>query len=236
MKVSLVVPCRNEAENIPVLVSRLLDMLEKNEIDGEIVIVDDNSIDNTSEEVIRIADSNKNVKLIRRRDGKCGVGRTLRAGFKAASGDVVITLDGDLSHDPAAVPEFLSAIDQGFDLVIGSRYMDGGKASMPATRVIISGAYNRLASLLFGARLHDVTTGYRAIRKDVLNQLNLKSCNFEIHPEIHLKALNKGFRVKEISITYNNRLHGRSKLNYVKVGIPYLRILFREFFRRLFTR
>jgi hypothetical protein len=107
---------------------------------------------------------------------------------------------------------------------------------MPIIRVAISGVYNRLASMLFGARLHDVTTGFRAIRKDVLNQLDLKSCNFEIHPEIHLKALNKGFKVKEIDITYHNRLHGRSKLNYVKVGIPYLKVLFKEFLKRCLGR
>jgi glycosyltransferase involved in cell wall biosynthesis len=236
MKLSIVVPCRNESENIPVLVSRILEVLEKNKIEGEVVIVNDNSTDDTSDKVSLIANSNKNVKLVQRSDGKCGVGRTLKAGFEAASGDIIITMDGDLSHDPNAIPEFLSAIDQGAELVIGSRYIKGGKASMSATRVAISGAYNRLANILFDACLHDVTTGYRAIRKDVLGQLDLNSDNFEIHPEIHLKALNKGFKVKEINITYHNRLHGRSKLNYIKVGIPYLKVLFKESFKRHLRR
>ncbi|MBI2829947.1 MAG: glycosyltransferase [Chloroflexi bacterium] len=234
MKVSVVVPCHNEEKNIEPLVSRILKAFGSKQIDGEICIVDDHSTDGTAAEVERLMKSDSRVRLVRRNDGLRGVGRTLRAGFEHATGEVIVTMDGDLSHTPEDIPRFLDEIEKGADLVIGSRHVSGGRASMPRLRIFISGSYNKLASLLFCAHVYDMTTGYRAIKKSALSRLRLRANHFEIHPEIHLEAINRGLKVVEIPISYEPRQHGTSKLRYFKVAVPYGRVLFRELWRRYF--
>lgn len=233
---SVIIPCHNEANNIPPLISRLIAVFTEYNLNGEILIVDDNSTDDTATLVKDIIKSNSGIKLVERKDGQCGVGRTFRAGFEQASGEVIITMDGDLSHDPADIPRFLDRIETGADLVIGSRYgQTGGKADMPVSRRITSGSYNWLARHLFGTDITDLTTGYRAIRKEALDSLHLTSDGFAIHPEIHLTALNNRLRVTQIPIVYHRRLTGSSKLSYLKVGIPYIRVFIRELLKRLFS-
>lgn len=234
VNVSVIIPCHNEANNIERLLSGLLRVLHERGIDAEIIVVDDNSSDKTTEEVRRKVAAHECIKLVERRDGKCGVGRTLKAGFSCASGDIVITMDGDLSHDPADIPRFLHEIEAGADLVIGSRYGDvGGEAHMPASRKLLSGGYSRLARLLFRTKLTDLTSGYRAIRKDALDKLHPTSNGFAIHAEIHLKALNSRLRVTQVPIVYHRRLSGSSKLSYLRVGVPYVRVLVKELWRKL---
>lgn len=231
---SVIIPCHNEADNIIPLLSRLVEVLRENNIDGEIVVVDDNSSDEMAKEVGKQAERHRCIKLVERKDGKCGVGRTLRAGFRQAKGDVIVTMDGDLSHDPADVPRFLHEVAAGADLVIGSRYgEEGGEAHMPFSRRLISGGYSRLARLLFHTNLTDLSSGYRAIRRDALNKFNLSSNGFAVHAEIHLKALNNQLRVTQVPIVYHRRLSGSSKLSYLKVGIPYVKVLARELGIRL---
>ncbi len=233
MNVSVIIPCHNEADSIVSLLSELVKVLQGNNVDGEVIVVDDNSTDETSKEVRREAEVHERIKLVQRRDGKCGVGRTLRAGFDQARGDVIVTMDGDFSHDPADIPRFLHEIRAGADLVIGSRYGKAGEAHMPSSRKLISGGYSRLARILFHTNITDLTSGYRAIRKDALNRLHLSSSGFAIHAEIHLKALNTQLSVTEIPILYHRRLGGTSKLSYFKVGIPYVKVLVKELSNKL---
>ena len=234
LRLSVVIPCHNEADNIVSLVSRLTTVFQGNNIDGEIIFVDDNSTDDTAMQVNALAQRYKRIKLIERKDGKCGVDRTLKAGFEHAGGDIIITMDGDLSHDPSDIPNFLRKIEAGADLVIGSRYgEEGGEAHMPVSRRMLSGGYSRLTKFLFHIKLTDLTSGYRAIRKDALDRLHLGANGFAIHAEIHLKALNSQLQVTQIPIVYHRRLSGSSKLSYLRVGIPYLKVLAQESCRRL---
>ena len=237
LSLSVVVPCHNEADNITPLLSNLVEVIHENNLNGEILIVDDNSTDDTAMRVNTSSLEYPFIKLVERKDGMCGVGRTFRAGFEQAKGDIIITMDGDLSHDPEDIPRFLKQIDAGADLVIGSRYgKAGGEANMPVSRQLTSGSYNRLAQFLFHTDITDLTTGYRAIRKDALDKLHLKSNGFAIHPEIHLKALNHQLRVTQIPIVYHRRLEGSSKLSYLKVGVPYVKVLITELFKKLIRK
>lgn len=237
LDLSVIIPCHNELHNIPILLSRLVKVFKRNNINGEIIVVDDNSTDDTSAKVTEIAGKYPFIKLIKRRDGICGVGLTLKEGFRQAMGKVVITMDGDLSHDPADIPRFMKEIAGGAELVIGARYkISGGEADMPASRWFISGGYNNLARLLFGTKLSDLTTGYRAIRKNALDKLGLKADGFAIHAEIHLKALNRNLKIAQIPIVYHRRLGGTSKLRYLKVGFSYLKVLTVEFFKGFGSR
>lgn len=229
MKVAVVVPAHNEEENIEKLVNDIDNVLRQLQIQNQIIIVDDNSSDNTATILKELSQKMTNLTPVYRNDGVCGVGLTLREGIKAAkNNDVIITMDGDFSHDPKEIPKLIQGIKNGADLVIGSRYMKGGRADMPRSRIIISGLYNVLSKFFLRTFVNDLTTGFRAMRKKAIEKVELKSEGFEIHPEIHLKIYKKDFKVIEVPIHYHRRGGGTSKLRYFKVGPGYLRVVFRQ--------
>lgn len=229
MKVAIVVPAHNEEENIEKLVHDIDDILRQSRIDNQIIIVDDNSKDKTGAILKDLSKDMSNLTLIQRHDGVCGVGLTLREGIEAAKNcDIIITMDGDFSHDPKEIPKLVQGIKNGADLVIGSRYMKGGKADMPRSRIIISGLYNLLSKIFLRTSIQDLTTGFRAMKRTTIERIELTSEGFEIHPEIHLKICKQGFNVVEVPIYYHRRGGGTSKLRYLKVGPGYLRVVFKQ--------
>lgn len=229
MKVAIVVPAHNEEENIEKLVNDIDEILHQSNIANQIIVVDDNSKDNTGTILKNLSKEMTNLTPVYRNDGICGVGLTLREGIKAAKNcDVIVTMDGDFSHDPNEIPNLIQGIKSGADLVIGSRYMKGGRADMPRSRIIISGLYNVLSRVFLRTSIHDLTTGFRAMRKKTLEKIELTSEGFEIHPEIHLKIYKQGFKVIEVPIHYHRRGGGTSKLRYLKVGPGYLKVVFRQ--------
>ncbi|MCK9356174.1 MAG: glycosyltransferase [Dehalococcoidia bacterium] len=235
--VSVIIPCHNEAKNLLTLLPEVARVLDDARLPWEVIVVDDNSADDTSEAVRRLSPQHTSLRLVERRDGHPGVGRTLRAGFAAATSSIVITMDGDGSHAPADLPRLIQAINEGADLTIGSRYGEWkGDRHMALSRRIISGAYSVAARVLLGTPVADLTSGYRAIRREALDRLALKADGFEIHAEIHLKAIDAGLRVTQTPIVYLTREGGQSKLRYVRVGGPYASQLVRSFARRLKRR
>jgi dolichol-phosphate mannosyltransferase len=229
MKVAIVVPAHNEEINIEKLVKDIDNVLRQSKIQNQIIIVDDNSNDNTATILKELSKKMTNLTPVYRADGVCGVGLTLREGIKAAiNNDVIVTMDGDFSHDPKEIPKLIGGIKNGADLVIGSRYMTGGRADMPQSRIMISGLYNILSRLFLRTSIHDLTTGFRAMRQKAIEKVELQSEGFEIHPEIHLKLYKKDFRVIEVPIHYHRRGGGTSKLRYLKGGPGYLGVVFRQ--------
>lgn len=229
---SIVVPAYNEEENIPVLIERIEKVFRSNKIKGEIVIVNDNSTDKTSKVANRCAKSYGNVVVVDRTDGLRGPGRALREGFRHANGSVVITMDADLSHEPEEIPNFLQALKQA-DVISGSRYMKGGSGELDPLRNFISRGYSLFAKLLLGLNMADISTGYRAIRKNVLEKLDLQSTGFEIHAEIPAKACLNNFRIKEIPIHYAKRRKGKTKLKYLKEGKRYFKVIIKAFLQKI---
>ena len=228
---SVVVPCHNESENLDKLVARISDVLRKEKDSFEIIIVNDNSTDSTTTVLERLR---KNVPELRYiiRTANPGVGNALREGFAKAGGRYIITMDGDMSHDPYELPNFLRQKDR-HDIVCGSRYVSHGKANMDWSRKLISGAFNLLFRTLVGINIKDFTSGYRIIRREVLEKIQLESKGFGIYIEIPLKAHISGFRLAEIPITYHKREHGLSNLSYFRQGPEYLRVGLRVFWLRL---
>ena len=222
---------RNEEGNVEALVHSIIKVFLSTDIqDYEVIIIDDNSTDGTGAIADELSDKHSFIKVIHRA-GDPGVGYTLKAGFEKSRGDIIVTLDGDFSHDPEDIPRLLSPIYFGADLSIGSRYVDGGICHMPLSRIIISRAYNLLLKILSGMRINDFTTGYRAVKKNTLESVDLVSDGFESHPELHIKAIKKGFKVVEIPITYVGRVKGKSKMKYHAVGLGYLGVLLLSFKR-----
>ncbi|MBI5158742.1 glycosyltransferase [Candidatus Micrarchaeota archaeon] len=225
-KISIVLPLHNERENAERIINEITSICKKQQWDYEIVPVDDCSKDETPNILKRLSGLDAHIQPVYR-TGNSGVGRALRAGFDSAKGEIIVTMDGDFSHVPEQIPELVDGLSEA-DIVVGSRYCPDGAMDSDFTRILISKSYNTLAKLLYGLKVGDVTTGFRAHKKKVLDKIALRGEGFEIHPEIPIKAFRKGFKIVEKPIHYEKRKGGSSKLRYLKVMNGYLSVLFKN--------
>lgn len=223
IKVSIVIPTYNERENLKDLISEIFKVFHENNINGNIIVVDDNSPDGTAGVVEEIKEEEGYpIELIKRPE-KLGIGSAYIAGFRKAlelNSDVVFEMDADFSHDPKYIPCFLNNLG-GNDLVIGSRYATGGGIDhWDIYRKLISRGANILAGLLTGLNVEDITTGYRAYKSEVLRKIDLnsiKSGGYAFQLEMIFKTKKRGFKIKEIPIIFKDRVGGRSKLSRSEV-------------------
>ncbi|OYT53740.1 MAG: dolichyl-phosphate beta-D-mannosyltransferase [Candidatus Altiarchaeales archaeon ex4484_2] len=217
-KVTVVVPTYNEAANIRELLREIMRVSEN--IAGyelNILVVDDNSPDGTAELVRELG--MENVYLLER-ERKEGLGRAYIDGFGYAirelGSDVVLEMDADFSHDPGDLPRFLAELGNGFDLVLGSRHIVGG--SIPGWGVhrrLLSYTGNLLAREILGLQVSDCTSGYRAIKTSLLEEINLEEINvkgYAFQLSLLHSAVAHGARIKEIPIVFHRRRAGESKL------------------------
>ncbi len=221
-KVTVVIPALNEAANLPYVLPRVPKWVH------EILVVDGNSTDGT-EDLLR--DQWPEVFLVAQE--KRGKGDALRAGFKAATGDIVVMLDADGSTDPAEIPLFVGALLAGADFAKGSRFIQGGgTADISVTRNAGNKGLKALVRLLFGYRYSDLCYGYNAFWKRVVPALELDSDGFEIETLMNLRALRMGLRVAEVPSFEYARIHGESRLVAIPDGFRVLKVIVRERFRR----
>ncbi|HLC39833.1 MAG TPA: polyprenol monophosphomannose synthase [archaeon] len=217
--VSVILGTYNEKENITRLIPLIESIFRQNEIRGEIVVVDDNSPDGTSNLVRKFGRKYGNVRLLWR-PKKMGHASSLIDGYKFARGDVIMTMDVDFSHDATQIPKFLNEIDKGYDLVVGSRFMrDGGyevKSFQTFKKKTISSLGNMLIRFLSGVPVHDFTNSMRAVRRKVIDNINIESKTNSFFFEFIIKTYRKGFRIKEIPIYFKDRVAGTSKLKLGK--------------------
>jgi dolichol-phosphate mannosyltransferase len=179
----------------------------------EVVVIDDNSPDGTANEVRRLTKDFANIKLIVR-PGKMGLGSAYRDGFSASSYKYIVEMDADMSHNPQEITKLLQSLNQN-DIVIGSRYIQGGNiVGWNRRRRLISWGANRFARAVLGLKPKDVTSGFRVYSKGasekIITQSKLNGYAFQI--EILYLAAKFGFKVKEVPITFNERKEGKSKL------------------------
>ena len=227
MKISVIIPMYNEEENAIKTLNEVNNVL-KNFNEFEIIVVDDGSKDKTPSRVNEIISSNSNISLLKH-PVNMGMGRALRTGFEKADGDIVITIDADLSYDPAIIPKLVEEMDESTDIVVGSQYMDGGKTeNIPPLRLFISKIANKLVGYAMANNISTVTGVLRAYRKEVLDSIELESDGTEINPEIISKAKAVGFNIKEIPVTLKGRKLGKSKVRYRKTTISHLLFSFYE--------
>lgn len=224
--VSLVIPCKNEENNVARLLAGIESVFRGMPgLGSEIVMVDDNSTDGTAKLMDRLALRHRNLKVVHRRDGKCGVGRAFRDGFRKATGDYVMTLDSDFSHDPQEIASLVGKALEGHDLVIGSRYTGKGRADMPLTRQVISRSYSLLGRLFVGMPLRDLSTGFRLIKRSLLRKIRIENDEFDVHPELNVKLWKIAQRPVEVPIYYRPRSGGKSKFRYFKEAKGYIKTL-----------
>lgn len=211
-KVSIVIPAKNEEKNLLILLKRLKKLYGKK---YEIIVVDDASTDKTSEVAKKF-----DVKLVKNIESH-GKGLALRQGFTAATGNIIVDVDADLSHKPEDIPKLLEPLkNKKIGLVIGSRSL-GGSEEYEFVRalgnVLLSGACN----LFLGTHLYDALNGFRAFRKEIINELK---CNrFEIEIEIIGNCIRKGYESVEVASQEKSRRKGKSHLNTTFDGFNFFK-------------
>ena len=241
MSVIVVVPTYNERENLPILVQKILSQPIK---DIRLLVVDDNSPDGTGILADEFSKKDPDKVYVLHRSGKQGLGTAYVAGFKRAlelGADQVVQMDADFSHPPEKIIEFMREIPN-YDLVVGSRYIPGGSLDRdwPFWRKALSGFGNFYARILLGARLHDMTGGYRMWSREALQKIpfdRVRSNGYMFQVEMAYLAALLGFKVKEVPIYFAERKFGESKIDFsiqleAAVSVWKLPIRYRDLRRR----
>ena len=190
----------------------------------EVVFVDDGSTDGTFAALTRLHAAHDGVRVVRLRRN-FGKAAALQAGFAAAQGDTVVTIDGDLQDDPAEIPRLLAKLDEGYDLVTGWKT----HRSDPLARRVLSRVFNAVTGRLSGLRLHDMNCGLKAFRAEVARELDLYG---ELHRFIPVLAHDLGFRVTELGVNHRPREHGRSRYGVERYARGFLDLLTVSFMSR----
>src|SRR5918994_352783 len=200
---SVVVPVHDEERSVALLYDEVQAALDPLGEPWEAVFVDDGSTDGTFAALTRLHAHTDNTRVVRLRRN-FGKATALQAGFEAAQGETVVTIDGDLQDDPAEIPRLLAKLDEGFDLVSGWKT----KRRDPLSRRIPSRLFNAVTGRLSGLRLHDLNCGLKAYRAEVVRGLRIYG---ELHRFIPVLAHYRGFRVAELPVNHRPREHGRSR-------------------------
>ena len=214
-QISIVIPTYNERNNIVPLCNKIATSLN-GKYKYEVIFVDDNSPDQTYEEINNVMTQYPMIHLIRR-EGKLGLGSAVKEGFNKASGDYWTMMDADLSHDPIYLPDMIKALDNN-DIVIGSRHVKGGGVkNWPFYRKFISSVASYIARLILTVPVKDITSGFAGFRKEILEKglSQLTPKGFKILVEIIVNV--KHAKIKEIPIVFVDRQYGKSKLSIKEI-------------------
>ena len=224
MKTAVIIPTYNESDNIETLAKEIVALGDVTEI----IIVDDNSPDGTGEIADELTKVYQGIKVIHR-PAKLGLGTAHIAGFKealASGADRILTMDADFSHHPRYIPDLL-ARNRDAQLVLGSRYVDGGGTlNWGLQRQILSKGANIFARLVLGLKAHDCTGAFRCYRREVLESIELDeifSDGYSFMIEVLYKCQQRGWEIGEAPIIFEDRRHGASKISR------------REIFKALYT-
>jgi dolichol-phosphate mannosyltransferase len=211
----VIIPTYNERENLPRLVPLVLEQDER----LDVLIIDDGSPDGTGKAADELAAASDRVHVMHRA-GKLGLGTAYLAGFKwglERGYAWLLEMDADFSHDPGHLPQFMDALQQ-YDLVLGSRYLEGRVTvvNWPIARLLLSYFANAYARIVTGVPLWDATGGFKAFRREVLEAIDLdrvESEGYSFQIEMSLRSWKRGFRIGEIPIVFVDRTTGESKMS-----------------------
>jgi glycosyltransferase involved in cell wall biosynthesis len=213
----VVIPCRNEAENLKLLLPQLKGVVASFDRPVTLHVVDGHSTDGTPE-VARA----HGVEVLSQRGS--GYGGAIKTALDTLDADWVITLDADCSHPPATLKSLISALGQA-EIIIASRYVDSGYARMPRFRKLLSVLLNRTFRWVLSVPVHDLSSGYRAYDRKAISAIPVEQETFAFLPEIALKAFAQGYRVHEVPFHYRLRAGGSSNARVIAFGIQYAKLL-----------
>lgn len=226
---SIVVPFFNEQENIPPLYMKLTEVMDGIGEPYELIFVDDGSKDNTFKVLSDIYEHDRRVNIVRLRRN-FGQTAALKAGFDFARGEVIISMDGDLQHDPGEIPRFVEKMEEGYDLVSGWRYQ---RKDAWLTRQLPSRMANWMMAKLSGIELHDFGTTFKAYRREIIQEIQLYG---ELHRFIPALASSSGAKIAEVPIENLQRKTGRSNYGIGRTIRVFLDLLIVKFLLDYSTR
>jgi dolichol-phosphate mannosyltransferase len=215
MQMSIIIPAINEGNNLRMLLPRLHRVVSDLQMQGhETIVVDGGSTDDTSEVA-----SSLGARTIGQEEP--GYGGALKAGFQAANGEYILTLDADLSHDPDFIRAMWEARQEA-EVIVASRYVPEGSAQMPVVRKVLSIILNRFFTKGLSLPLHDISSGFRLYRSSALKDMPIESIDFDVLEEILIRCYARGWRIKEIPFRYIPRQEGDSHISLLRFGLAYL--------------
>lgn len=239
LKICIVIPTYNERGNVRPLVTQVEKLLSECDFEGYLFFVDDASPDGTGEIAEELANEYENI-FVHHRQGKLGLGSAYREAFEIVltkmEVDYIFEMDADLSHDPKYITRFIQKLAEGYDVVVGSRYVKGGGVEgWPFRRRLISKGANYMARLITGVDVKDMTSGYRAYRVDALRSIDFQSLTSEgyaFQVEILFKCAEASLKIGESPFIFKERSAGESKLGKGSI-LEFLKILINILLRRL---
>lgn len=235
---SIVIPCYNEEEGIPHLASQLNPAVQKlqQNYQVELIFVDDGSIDKTNELLQQHYGRNPKVKIIKHEKNK-NLGAALKTGFTAATGNFIAALDSDCTYSPELLFPLLQMLDENTDVVTVSPYHPQGKIhNVPAWRIFLSKSASRLYKAVLRNPIHTYTALVRVYRKEVINNVKFEADNFFGVTELLVKAIMRGYAVKELPAELNVRKFGVSKMKMIPVKVigNHVTLLWQAFKHKIF--
>lgn len=232
VEITFVAPAYSEEDNIPRLVERIesIDAGSETETFQLVLIVNDSDPSDTPDICDSLAARSSIVTVVHR-TGPAGYGNALKEGLEAASGDVIIPLASDLAETPEEAYRFLEALDDGYDFVYDSRFLPGGRLEgYPRRKLLYNRLLNQLVYYLFGTASRDVTNGFSAYRRTVIEGIgvdSLRSEGFDVLIELPLLAHIYGYSSTEVPVSWKRRDSGESKFHPLREGPRYLRCVLR---------
>jgi dolichol-phosphate mannosyltransferase len=237
VKLSVVIPARNEAETIEGTLREITANLERRDIDYEVIVVDDASSDGTAAVVNRFGATNPRVRSLRSHFSG-GFGFAIRAGLEEFEGDAVAIVMADGSDDPSDLVLYYQLLEEGYDCAFGSRFMPGATVSdYPRLKLAINRIVNWGIRVLFRHRYNDTTNAFKAYRREVIEGVQpLLSNHFNLTVELPLKAIVRGYTYAVLPTSWRGRSAGSSKLDLREMGSRYLFIVLYVFLEHHLSR
>ena len=236
-KLSVIIPAHNEAENLTTCIMGIERILVENKIDGEIIVVNDNSTDNTNQILENLCHQFKCLRVVENK-GECGFGRAVRLGLENFTGSTVAIMMADRSDSPKDLLSYWRCILDGYDCVFGSRFIRGGRVyNYPLLKLIANRVVNTMIRYAFNIQCNDVTNAFKMYRKEVIEGCKpFISPHFNLTVEIPLKAIIRGYSWKVVPISWKNRTKGVAKLKLREMGSRYFFIIAYLWLEKYFSR
>lgn len=235
MDLSIIIPCYNEAQNVPLVAGHLFPVVEELERERmvQIVLVDDGSSDDTFDRLNDLAADRPTVQVVRHEQNR-GLGVAMRTGFVHARGDLIVTTDSDGTYPFSEIPRILECLTPDVDMVTASPYHpQGGVEGVPPYRLVLSQGASLLYRFLLDWHLHTYTSMFRAYRREVVERVPSTADGFLMPAEFLANAILMGYRVTEFPTVLHVRRYGQSKARVARIILAHLRFQARLVWRRL---
>jgi len=238
VKLSVVIPARNEARHIGPTLDAICTRLAREGVAYEVVVVDDGSSDTTADEVRTRATHDPGVRLVKNNRGAHGFGHAVRCGLDAFTGDAVAIMMADGSDSPDDLVRYYYVLRDRAECAFGSRFVPGGRVeNYPRVKLVMNRLANSFVRVLFGLRYNDVTNAFKAYRANVIEGCRpLLAAHFNLTVELPLKAIVRGYSYEVVPIGWSQRKHGTSSLLLQEMGSRYLFIVLYVWLEKVLTR